>query len=1189
MEASNYEMLLDSLQATGVYVIREDNHQILYFNKRVKNVAPNIEMGMVCHELWAGSCANCPLLDIGDKKENRTINYGDPFGDPVDIVATRILWQESIPAFMITVTPHAEISSLTYNIILKANLTKDSFGIVKMSEGEWKGMEGHCSSLSQYIAKFVELGKLYSADVDRVKTFMEVENLRKELKNNRMAICTYRRKAKAGYRWYTVEVVPDINYSDDDQTVMLCIKDVHDIYIKGQELEEVNIQNHEIINALGEFNFGIYVIDLDTGALNPVQMSEDIKDKAHQEIQEWERMMVEIVDSHFHPESRKEVLDAFSLKAMREAWEKGEKKQEVLCQRLMDGEYRYVSMTAHYHKKGKEGSYAILALQDVDERTRKEMLQLENDRKMAALIKSRYNILHTVYLETGMCERVGLSEDCEGCKLFEGRFDDYIQEAIEKYIFEEDIEEFRKAFSLEYLREKADEVEDFEEIVCRYRVKKPDFAWKEDHILLIRHDKTVAVEILGRDITKEKQREEEDTKEKREKARIINSLSSMFFATYYIDLEAGTFRIVTQREDVENMLGAEVDYMEGMRRYAKHFVHPDFREEYERKMALDNVMKKLSPEHPLVAIEYRRVKQEAGGVQKENGWIRATIILSECREGKPVKAVYVAQDVTEVKQKEEMEHKMLKEACEAANHANASKSEFLSRMSHDIRTPMNAIIGMTTIAESHLDDTERISDCLNKITISSKHLLSLINEVLDMSKIESGKIDLAEEEFSISDLIQNLLTMVRPNMQAKNHKIELNIAKVEHEDVIGDVMRLQQVFMNILGNAVKYTPPGGTLELEITEKESKSFGYGCYEFVFRDNGIGMSEEFVRKIFEPFSRAEDSRISKIEGTGLGMAIALNIVRMMNGNITVESEVNEGSKFTVNVFLKQQNTQMPDMNQFAGQPVLVVDDDEFACEAACTILRDIGMNGEWVVSGKAAVAKVLEARQEGREFFAILLDWQMPDMDGLETARQIRKEIGKDVPIAILSAYDWSDVEAEARQAGIDGFISKPLFKSRLVYLFKKMAGAETQKDHSMEETFFCQNFEGKRILLAEDNELNREIAEEIIGSTGVQIECVENGQEALEKFQEKEPGYYNLIFMDVQMPIMNGYEATKAIRKLDKEDAARIPIIAMTANAFTEDMIASKKAGMNEHIAKPLNIDQLMKCMRYWFGKEESQK
>lgn len=681
----------------------------------------------------------------------------------------------------------------------------------------------------------------------------------------------------------------------------------------------------------------------------------------------------------------------------------------------------------------------------------------------------------------------------------------------------------------------------------------------------------------------------ESTAGKKEREYIGKSLGNLFFAIYDIDLEEDVFHTVNQREEVKNILGTEMSFTEAIRIYSEHFVHSDCREEYVQKMSRTNLLERLSESRPFVAMEYHRIKIDAEGVPEGDGWVRATVIATEFRDGKSSKALYVAQDISEVKKKEEMEHQMLKEACEAANRANASKSEFLSRMSHDIRTPMNAIIGMTTIAEGHLDDEERVEDCLNKITVSSKHLLSLINEVLDMSKIESGKINLAEEEFNISDLIQNLLTMIRPNTEAKNHKLELNIAKVEHEDVIGDVMRLQQVFMNILGNAVKYTPPGGTLELEIKEKESERTGYGCYEFVFRDNGIGMSEEFVKKIFEPFSRAEDSRINKIEGTGLGMAIALKIIRMMNGDIQVKSEVNKGSQFTVTVYLKQQNTEMPDMEQIAGMPVLVVDDDVMACESACEILNGIGMKGEWVTSGKEATNRIMEARRTGKEFFAILLDWQMPVMDGLATAREIRREAGESVPIAILTAYDWSHVEADAREIGIAGFISKPLFKSRLVYLLKKIAGGDCKREEASGEESACRDFNGKRILLAEDNELNREIAEEIIGSTGVMVECVENGLQAVERFKEKGSWYYDLIFMDVQMPVMNGYEATKTIRGIEREDAARIPIIAMTANAFTEDMIASKKAGMNEHIAKPLNLDQLMKCMSYWFCRTDKRK
>lgn len=389
--------------------------------------------------------------------------------------------------------------------------------------------------------------------------------------------------------------------------------------------------------------------------------------------------------------------------------------------------------------------------------------------------------------------------------------------------------------------------------------------------------------------------------------------------------------------------------------------------------------------------------------------------------------------------------------------------------------------------------------------------------------------------------------------------------------------------MNLLGNAVKYTPPGGKLELKITEKASKTYGYGCYEFVFRDNGIGMDGGFLERIFEPFSRTEDSRVSKIEGTGLGMTIAQNIVHMMNGDISVESEVGKGSQFTVTVFLKLSNTSAVDVEQLADLPVLVVDDDECACETACEVLADIGMKGQWVLCGREAVECVAKAHEEDRDFFAVIVDWKMPGMDGIETARAIRSEVGSEVPIIILSAYDWTEIEEEARMAGVDGFISKPLFKSRLIYLFRELKGMDNRKEAVKSEKEAVCSFEGKRILLAEDNDLNREIAEEIIGAMGVKVESVVNGKEAVEQFEKMGEGYYDLILMDIQMPVMNGHEASRTIRSMERSDAASIPIIAMTANAFSEDVAASKKAGMNEHISKPLDVEQLMMCMRHWLG------
>lgn len=1051
MEIKDYEMVLNSMQTIGVYVIREDDHQILYYNERVKDVYPNIRTGLVCHEIWAGACSNCPLIYIGDQKEYKTVNYNNPFGKIVDIIATRIIWEESIPAFLITVMPHVEAVSNAYNKILKINLTSDTYEVIKMSSEDRKNADLQNPSLSENIRNFIDGGHIYIGDVERFRQFIDLESIREEMQNDRhVLVCTYRRRFLGKYRWYTMEIVPDADYSEQNQIVMLYEKDVHDVYGKGLELEERTIQN---------------------------------------------------------------------------------------------------------------------------------------DRRMAVIIKSRFDVMNTIDLDTGMCERIYLTADDEGSRVRRGDYTYYIEKAVNSVIYEEDADEFQNALSLENLRKKAAEVEDYCEEICQYRVKHSKTEWVEERIFFIRQNEKVLVNILGRDITREKQKEADDKKVKTERANIIHSLSSLFFATYYLDLKAGTFRIVKQMDAVGEILGVENNYKEGIRRYAMHFVHPDDREDYLSKMDYDNLMETLDEEHPLLVAEYRRIKEEADGSFSENGWVRATVILSESEAGKPKHALYTALDVTDSKRKEEKEQRALREACEAATRANASKSEFLSRMSHDIRTPMNAIIGMTAIAGTHLNEKERVADCLNKITISSKHLLSLINEVLDMSKIESGKIDLEEEAFHLPVLIQNLLTIIRPSVLEKNHDLKIYIAGVEHEDVIGDVMRLQQVFVNILGNAVKYTPAGGKLEIEIVEKPSKLQGYGCYEFIFRDNGIGMSEEYQKKIFEPFSRAEDSRVSKIEGTGLGMAIAMNIIHMMNGTITLESAPGKGSSFTVTVFLKQQDSAVSDVEQFVNLPVLVADDDRDSCEATCQVLDELGMKSRWVLSGREAVACVKDAHEAEEDFFAVILDWKMPDMDGIATAKEIRRQVGVDVPIIILSAYDWSKIEEEARQAGVDGFISKPLFRSKLVYLFRKLTGEEGNGEEEKTEMPLKRDFSGRRVLLAEDNELNREIAEEIIGGTGVIVESVENGRLAVERFEEAEEGYFDLIFMDIQMPVMNGYEAARAIRGSAKEDGKRIPIIAMTANAFADDVIDSKKAGMNEHIAKPLDFEQLIECMGRWFRSE----
>ena len=533
-------------------------------------------------------------------------------------------------------------------------------------------------------------------------------------------------------------------------------------------------------------------------------------------------------------------------------------------------------------------------------------------------------------------------------------------------------------------------------------------------------------------------------------------------------------------------------------------------------------------------------------------------------------------DITEIKE-ERKQKLLLQEALQSATAANRAKSDFLSRMSHDVRTPINAIVGMTAIADLHMNDQNRIADCLKKITISSKLLLNLINEVLDMSKLESGKIMLTEETFKLDELLESLFIMVQSAFEAKKQKLVIH-SKVKHECLIGDVQRIQQALLNMLTNAIKYTPNKGLIQISVEEKPSVYNGYGQFEIAVTDNGIGMKPKFLSKVFEPFERSDDKAIRNIQGTGLGMAISRHIAQMMNGDILVESEYGKGSKFTMRFHVKLGGMDEYDNNLLIDLPVLVVDDDDVSCEIACENLQELGMKPEWVLSGQDAVQKV----SDGNKYFAIIIDLMMPNMNGIETTYKIRECVGPDVPIIIISAYDYSDYEIEALKAGVNGFICKPIMKSKLFLLMKKFATNKKEEEEVTIVPSIVASFPGKRILVVEDNDLNREIAYELLQETGAEIETASDGLEAVNKVSASPEGYYDFIIMDIQMPVMDGLEATRQIRLLDRQDTKDLPIVAMSANAFAEDVRLSLEAGMNEHIAKPIEIDRLYSVMGKWF-------
>ena len=532
------------------------------------------------------------------------------------------------------------------------------------------------------------------------------------------------------------------------------------------------------------------------------------------------------------------------------------------------------------------------------------------------------------------------------------------------------------------------------------------------------------------------------------------------------------------------------------------------------------------------------------------------------------------------------EHNMrehLADALKQAQNSNQARTAFFSSMSHDIRTPMNGIIGMTNVALNSLDNMEKVESCLNKITAASGHLLQLINEVLDMSRIESGKISLKEENVHLPSMMANLISFIRPDMDKKKQSFELKSQILEHDTVISDGLHLQKILLNLLSNAMKYTQAGGTISMQITETNVDADTIRL-RFVVEDNGIGMTPEFLERVFAPFERAEDSRMSQATGTGLGLAITKSIVDMMEGDIYVESEKDMGSRFTVELPLKLPKLQMQELPDLAGYSVLIVDDDQDACESISLILQETGIRADWVMNGMEAVEKAWQAHVMEDDYCIVIVDWKMPEMDGVETARRIRARLGSGMPILLLSAYDWENVKEEAIQAGINGFLTKPIFKADILEQMKQyiQGGYQEYEEQQIQETENLEGvrkLEGVRILVADDNELNLEIMFEILNSSGAEVDCVHNGKEALDTYLKSSQGYYQIILMDVHMPEMDGLQATKKIRNSGRPDASIVPIIAMTADVFKEDIRRCKDAGMDAHIGKPVELDKLYSMVR----------
>ncbi len=670
------------------------------------------------------------------------------------------------------------------------------------------------------------------------------------------------------------------------------------------------------------------------------------------------------------------------------------------------------------------------------------------------------------------------------------------------------------------------------------------------------------------DVTEQKLQERKNIRRQME---LVQALSLDFTLVCFVEPDTGMLVPVrTGKRELDNIFETKISLKESMEKYIEEWVYEEDRETLRHAISLDTLKEELSSKQ-VYSVNYRKQQDQ------QIIYFQMKAVNAGTEDGS-LGIVLGFRSVDAEIRREMEQNTLLEAALSQANRASKAKSVFLSNMSHDIRTPMNAIVGFTNLAITHIEQPDLVSEYLKKIQTSGNHLLSLINDILDMSHIESGKIHLEEKLCSLPEILHGLRNILQADIHAKQLELHIDTVDVVDEAIYCDKLRLNQVLLNLLSNAVKYTSAGGHVSMRITEKSGAPVGFANYIFTIKDTGIGMSPEFVERIFEPFERERNSTISKIQGTGLGMAITKNIVDMMNGSISVTSEPGVGTEFTVSFTFrlheeKKEPILLPELKDCKA---LVVDDDFNTCDSVSYMLGQLGMQAEWTLSGKEAVLRSHQAIMRNTSYSVYIVDWLLPDMNGVEVTRRIRKETGGNVPVIILTAYDWSDIEAEAKEAGVTAFCNKPLFLSELSSCLESVLRPETSELEASNKELLPRHT--GRILLAEDVEMNQELAVAILENAGFMVDVADNGQIAFEMLKKSEPGYYQAILMDIQMPVMDGYEATRRIRKLENPELASIPIVAMTANAFTEDREEALKCGMNSHIAKPIDVQVLFKTL-----------
>ncbi len=956
-------------------------------------------------------------------------------------------------------------------------------------------------------------------------------------------------------------------------------------------VEKINEEKSKaVISALSRDFFNVYLIDLNEGLsrvlkTNPTNM-DDVEEN---EMYDYQKFCDEYIASNLHPEDREIFRKNVSLDNLREVFKDKDE---------LSGSFRIVKDNEVHHYRytyiklanfdsviaGYQNIDNIIARHIEEEKKQREQelaFQKVREEQLAIFNSLAHNFknVYLVDINKATAKVLKLEDEYSDNRLEdvidkEFPYEPFLNAWISEAVYPDDKEVLSKALSINHLCQVMAKQEEY---IGNYRMlvngKIINYQFSvnlmEDKAHLIAGFQNVD-DIVNEHLLREKKErelEEAKLKNEREHAEVISALSTIYSTIFRADIDTHHYEVLSSVPHMDKVAGVGGNFDDVKQKILNDFMAPEMIAPMSEFLDLDTLADRLKDVNT-ISTEYKN---------PNNKWFQSRFIVKKRDENGAAKEVlYVAREITNEKNREFEQQEQLSHALAMAQQASKAKSTFLNSMSHDIRTPMNAIIGFTALAQTHMDDKEQVKDYLTKISTSSTHLLSLINDILDMSRIESGTVKLEEKPIHLPDLLHDLRTMIQGLVNAKNQNLYIDTQDVEHEDIIADKLRMNQVMINIVANAVKYTKPGGDIIIRLIEKPCSIKGYRTYEFSVKDNGIGMSKEFLSHIFESFSREHSTTVTGVQGTGLGMAITKNIVDMMGGTIVAESEVGKGSKFTVTLNLKTvgETVKSKPIPALTGARALVIDDDLNTCRSVSKMLREIEMRPDWTSSGKEAIVRAQDAADMKDEYKVYIVDYLMPDMNGIEVVRRIRKVISEDVPIIVLTAYDWADLEQEAIEAGVTAFVSKPLFMSEL----RDVLTNHDHKENKVENKEIEYDYSGKHILLVEDNELNREIAETILENMGAEVDCATDGTEAVEIMYNAPDDKYDLIFMDIQMPKMDGYTATHEIRTLASNRKANIPIVAMTANAFEEDRKMSLQAGMDGHISKPISAEDIAKVL-----------